>query len=179
MDNINDYLTVSEVASIVGITTQAVYKQLHNQLQPYVIKVGNKIMLKNTVIKEYYKKSLPTKLVTNTTMVANKDQHTYQPESTDFNEIIKTLNQQLKEKDNQIKDLLTKQDNLQEELNKQNEHTRQQSIKLISLIEQVNQLQQNNQVLLAQTNQKQLNTNGETIADKQTSDKKPWWKRNK
>ena len=50
---------------------------------------------------------------------------------------------QLSEKDRQIK-------SLQDELNLQNGHARKQSDRLVGLVEQVNELQRNNQVLLAQ-----------------------------
>lgn len=169
----NDYLTVSQVANIVGITTQAIYKQLHNQLQPFVVKVGNKTMLKKTVVIEFYNKELPTKFAT----VTNQTQSSLQPLPTKTNQVIESLNEQLKTKDQQINDLLSKQDKLQDELNKQNEHNRKQSDKLITLVEQVNELQRNNQVLLAQSQHKQISS--ETDEDAHVNTKKHWWNRKK
>lgn len=169
-----EYLTVSEVATIVEITTQAVYKQLHNQLQPFVVKVGNKTMLKKSVITEFYNKELPT----NTTKVTNQS---YQPicqlKPTQANSLVEVLNEQLNSKDQQIKDLLLKQDNLQVELYKQNEHNRQQADKLIALIEQVNELQKNNQILLAQNNKKQLENKVAEVPGEQIKEKTNFFKK--
>lgn len=74
-----------------------------------------------------------------------------------FHETISVLKQQLLMKDKQLdekdKQLQVKDgqiNTLQNELNLQNKHARQQSDRLVGLIEQVNELQRNNQVLLAQ-----------------------------
>lgn len=83
-----------------------------------------------------------------------------------FNQIITLLNNQLKEKDNQLKEKdiqLKEKDNqisisnqqiekLHNELSEQNKHIRQQSERFVDLIEQINELQRNNQVLIAQQN---------------------------
>lgn len=74
-----------------------------------------------------------------------------------FNETISILKQQLlakdvqlNAKDNQLQEKDKQIQNLQDELNLQNEHVRKQSDRLVDLVEQVNELQRNNQVLLAQ-----------------------------
>lgn len=162
------FLSIKEVAEVVGVSTQAVYKQLPTKLQTYAKKVGNKTVLKSTVISEVYGKNLPTEFATNTINIDNKNQPSLQPLSTDNNPIIEILQEQLRVKDQQIQDQAikmeeqlrvkdqqiqdqaTKMDKLQEEVTKQNEHNRQQSDKLIQLLEQVNDLQRNNQILLAQ-----------------------------
>lgn len=168
-----EYLTVSEVATIVEITTQAVYKQLHNQLQPFVVKVGKKTMLKKSVITEFYNKELPTK----TNQNQPSCQPSCQPKPTEANSLVEVLNEQLNAKDQQIKDLLLKQDNLQVELSKQNEHNRQQADKLISLIYQVNELQKNNQILLAQNNKKQLENKVAEVPVEQKKEKTSFFKK--
>ena len=72
-------------------------------------------------------------------------------------DVITMLKQQIAEKDKQLSEKdkqLSERDNqllnLQKELNLQNEHVRKQSDRLVGLVEQVNELQRNNQVLLAQ-----------------------------
>lgn len=83
-----------------------------------------------------------------------------------FNHIINTLTNQLNEKDKQLKEKdnqLKEKDNqisinnlqiekLHTELSEQNKHIRQQSERFVDLIEQINELQRNNQVLIAQQN---------------------------
>ena len=66
------------------------------------------------------------------------------------NKMIDILRQQLTEKDEQLSEKDKQIQNLQDELNLQNEHVRKQSDRLVDLVEQVNELQRNNQVLLAQ-----------------------------
>lgn len=146
----NQYLTIKEVAEIVGISTQAIYKQLPTRLQTYSKKVGNKTLLKNSVISEVYQKEIPTKFATNSTKVENIEHSSLQQLPTEINHIIEFLQEELKSKNQIIQDQSAKMDKLQEEINKQNEHSRQQSDKLISLMEQMNDLQRNNQILLAQ-----------------------------
>ena len=64
--------------------------------------------------------------------------------------IIDTLKQQLLEKDKQLAQKDEQINILQKEMNISNEHLRKQSDKLVGLIEQINELQRNNQILLAQ-----------------------------
>ena len=65
-------------------------------------------------------------------------------------DIINILKQQLLEKDKQLAQKDEQINILQKEMNISNEHLRKQSDKLVGLIEQINELQRNNQILLAQ-----------------------------
>ena len=46
----NTLLTVAEVAEIVGISRQAIYKRMKTDLSTYVVKVDNKKWLKQAVL---------------------------------------------------------------------------------------------------------------------------------
>lgn len=171
MDNINDYLTINEFAKLANVSRQAVYKRVDKDLTTYCKVIDNKKMLSKEALELFVSTDCKGKV----DKFTKNSQPVEQPVDNGLQGTLDTLNstinllksqlenqyEQLKCKDKQILDL-------------------QEQIKTLSqLLQQSNELNKNNQVLLAQINQKQLNTNEETIADKQTSEKKPWWKRKK
>ena len=50
-----EYLSIKDFAQAVGISQQAVYKQLNNKLQPYLKVVDNKKMLEKSALKLFEK----------------------------------------------------------------------------------------------------------------------------
>ena len=160
-NNANKYLTIKELANEVNITTQAIYQRLDKDLKKYLqIIDGKKMINAEAIIKVFGQKNKinenniesTCKPITNQKSInfasdfqpkESKLQSDLQENKDALQETIKTLSKQLDEKDKQIK-------SLQDELNLQNEHVRKQSDRLVNLIEQVNELQRNNQVLLAQ-----------------------------
>jgi len=52
----NQYISIKEFASAVGVTQQAVYKQLNNKLKPYLKVVENKKMLDISALELFSKK---------------------------------------------------------------------------------------------------------------------------
>lgn len=178
------FITVKDFASRVGISTQAVYQRLDKDLKKYLQVINGKKMLKISVIEDMIDKNDSAKQVTcdkvsckeidnqvakNFASGLQADEKTLQPDKSSFQEVLKVLSEQLEEKDKQIKAL-------QEELNLQNEHARKQSDRLVGLIEQVNELQRNNQVLLAQ---KDINSAKEIESKKESKGIfKRWFKKN-
>lgn len=153
------FITVKDFASRVGISTQAVYQRLDKDLKKYLQVINGKKMLKISAIEDMIDKNdfarqvncdktdckeLGKQVVKNFASDLQANEKTLQADNSSLQEVLKVLSEQLEEKDKQIKAL-------QEELNLQNEHVRKQSDKLVGLIEQVNDLQRNNQILLAQT----------------------------
>lgn len=124
-----DVLTIKEAAEIASVTTQAIYQRLKKDLKPYLQYENGKKVLKSDVLKVLTKEEFATP-----SQEVDKNSDLLQS-------AIETLSIQLATKDAQIAAL-------QEEVIKQNEHSRDQSDKLISLVEQVNDLQKNNQILL-------------------------------
>lgn len=49
-----EYLTVAEFAERAGVTKQAVYKRLNNQLQKYVIEQNGKKLIKSSALNDLY-----------------------------------------------------------------------------------------------------------------------------
>lgn len=47
-------MTIKEFSELAGRTTQAIYKQLNNRLQPFVQVVDNKKMLEARALKEIF-----------------------------------------------------------------------------------------------------------------------------
>lgn len=118
-----NYLSVSEYAKAKGITKQAVYKQLNNQLKDFLIVVEGKKYIDKAALSDVRQPETTT-----------VEQPVEQPVETIFNEsltlVIDTLKGQLEAKDRQIA-----------------EKDRQIS-ELQALLSQSQQLQQNSQVLL-------------------------------
>ena len=124
-----DVLTIKEAAEIASVTTQAIYQRLKKDLKPYLQYENGRKVLKSDVIK-----------------VLNRDDfaNSYQENNNHIELLqtaLETLAIQLATKDEQLT-------TLQGEVIKQNDHAREQSDKLIALVEQVNDLQKNNQILL-------------------------------
>ena len=51
----NEYLSIKDFAAAVGVSQQAIYKQLNNKLKPYLKVVENKKMLEKSAL-ELFKK---------------------------------------------------------------------------------------------------------------------------
>lgn len=127
---VRDLLTIKDAAEIANVTTQAIYQRLKKDLKPYVRAQNGRKMLTADVVK-----------------VLNKEPSSFGGERamSQSSELLRStmdvLMEQLAIKDAQIVAF-------QEEVIKQNGHAREQSDKLIALVEQVNDLQKNNQILL-------------------------------
>lgn len=52
-----EYLSIKDFAAAVGITKQAVYKQLNNKLKPYLKEVDNKKMIEKSALLLFERKS--------------------------------------------------------------------------------------------------------------------------
>lgn len=50
----DEYISIKEFAELAGISVQAVYKRLNNQLNPYIKLVENRKMLKKSALYEVY-----------------------------------------------------------------------------------------------------------------------------
>lgn len=99
--NERKYISVSEYAELKGITKQAVYKQLNNQLKPFLIVVEKKKYILLEALSEVEKERL---------------NEVEQPIEQPFNNFIQPfLEKQIEEKDKQIESLLRQIDLLQEQ----------------------------------------------------------------
>lgn len=169
MDNINHYLTINEFAKLANVSRQAVYKRVDKDLTTYCKVIDNKKMLSKEALQLF----VSTDCKGSVNEFTKNCQSVEQPINNGLQSTLDTLNstiellkdhlenqyEQLKSKDKQISDL-------------------QEQIKTLSqLLQQSNELNKNNQVLLAQINQKQLNASEENNSEKSETEKKPWWKR--
>lgn len=57
-----EYLSIKEFAAAVGVSQQAIYKQLNNKLKPYLKVVGNRKVLEKSAL-ELFKKEEKTTTV--------------------------------------------------------------------------------------------------------------------
>ncbi|MBR6301181.1 hypothetical protein IKR55_00425 [bacterium] len=191
-----DYLSIRDAANKMGYTRQYVYKELNNKFKPYLKIIDGEKKLHINVLSEFGNirrtnvDNQPQKIkekitgndvscdrqlvddrqkniTDNNSDKITNDAGRYDLQST-VNEIVDILRQQLAEKDRQLTEKDCQLKSLQDELNLQNEHVRKQSDKLVGLIEQVNELQRNNQILLAQTqSQKTIESNTDIETEKE------------
>ena len=99
MDN-KDYMSIKDFAIKVGVSQQAIYKQLNNKLKKYLKVVDNKKYLHISALKEYLDIEENS---TNEQQLLNLLQTT-----------IDTLKEQLQEKDKQIANFQKQQDQEQQ-----------------------------------------------------------------
>lgn len=118
-----DLLTIKEFSELAGRTTQAIYKQLNNRLQPFVQVVDNKKMLEARALKEIFDVDIEH---------PNQQEPDEQPPlETPLYEILKA---ELEAKNEQIL-------NLQVELIAERQHSREQADKLAVFADQAQKLQ--------------------------------------
>lgn len=160
----NEYFTVNELSKELGITKQAIYKRLKYDLDKYVMDNNGQKLLHKSIIEEFNKN-------TKNNISDIKESH--------LNEINSNLKKQLEDKEtlinrlfNQIESLTTQVSNLTKEIETQNKHNREQSTQLVELIKQVNELQRNNQILLAQNNEQIVDISNE---NKEQPTKTKWF----
>lgn len=145
-----EYYTVNEVSEILKISKQAVYQRIKTDLSKYVINTDNKVkLLDKDILNEFNK--------------IDKD----------FNKDIEiaVLKEKLNSKDELINSLTSQLNLFNDILNQQTEERRETNIKLLKLIEQNNELNKNNQILIAQLQQTKDKELQENITEE--SEQKP------
>ena len=105
-----EYYTVAEYAAAMGITKQAVYKQLNNKLQPFVVLVDGKKCLVAAAFGEH-KPKVEQRIEQHTT---NFEQHTTNLEQP-VEQQVDFLTNEICEKDKQIDSLLRQIESLQQQ----------------------------------------------------------------
>ena len=100
-----NFISVSEYATIKGISKQAVYKQLNNKLKEFVVMVENKKLLDIAVLTAEELNQVEQLL----------NQPLNQVEQPADNHLLLLLEKQIEEKDNTIKSLLAQIESLQEQ----------------------------------------------------------------
>jgi len=141
----DNLLTVKQVAEIAGVSTQYIYKRLNDSLQPFVVQLDNKKLLKSTVITEFFENIPPPDINRD-----NDDFISYLKEEItlknkqldDKDKIIQNKEEQIKDKDRQIEEMANTAAELSE--------------RIAVLFENSQQLQQTQQLLEAQNAQNEM-----------------------
>lgn len=107
-----NYITVSEYAALKGISKQAVYKQLNNKLQPFLIVVDGRKYIDRAALTEVENQKL------------NEVEQPLNNQSQPF------LESQIAEKDKVIESLLRQIENLQEQNSKLTDLLRNEQVLL-------------------------------------------------
>ncbi len=97
----DEILTIKQFAELAGVTQQAVYKQLNNKLKNYIVIVDGKKRLKKAGLKEFSDK--PGQKIFST--VEQQDNNQFKTLLSQNQQIIDMLQQELKEKNEQIAEL--------------------------------------------------------------------------
>ena len=152
MEDNKELLTAKESAKISNKSQQEIYKQLNNRLNPFIQLVDNQKMLERRALKEVFGIEVEQPIQPKLNNQFNQE-----------NPLYKILKDELEAKNCQIEEL-------QKELSKEREHSREQSEKMSILADQAQKLQ------LAQM-KPQLT---EGVADLQAEappKKKHWWQK--
>ena len=153
-------ITVAEYARIRNCSTTAVYKRLETTLKPYIKTVGNKTYLSRQVLKDEGLITVKNPDISgqeeNTPLnqpVSNGLEPQKEPESPALLETIKILEKQLDAKDAEIERLHQETEELKRQLNEAARHNQEHTDKLTELLAQAQELNRNNQILIAQARQ--------------------------
>lgn len=177
----NDLLTVSAFADVVGVSKQALYKQIQNpnsQLYPFVVKQGKRCFIALEAVKEVYKIDNPETTENQPEATENnREQTTLTTKETTENQPLTTqFIEQLKEQINQLQE---EKEQLAEQIQEKDRTIKEQADKIASLAERVAEIA--DKAIIA-TQQQQYLTATEK---KQLTDGKPdkkgflFWKRKK
>lgn len=157
----SELLTISDYSKARGCSVSAVYKRLKspsNKIHNFVVMEGGQTFLKAEILDE---EGLRPVVATDRPPQTDRKSEAKEPSTTpltpdeeDENPVeegigslaIKVLEQQLAQKDKQIEDLNRR-------LNEAERHEREMTDRLADLLAQANELQRNNQILLAQARQ--------------------------
>ena len=178
-------ITIAEYARIRGCSTAAVYKRLDTTLKPYTKVVDKKTYLSRQVLideglttvdspeeKEPLKKE-PVEITIDNGLKPGQE-----PESPALLETIKILEKQLEAKDKEIERLHQESEELKRQLNDAVRHNQEHTDKLTELLAQSQELNRNNQLLIAQARQPlQLEENTQGGAATQQPQKRSWFSR--
>lgn len=127
-----EYLTVAEYAEIIGITPQAVYQKLNKSLAPFCKEIKGKKYILSSVFQDYHTeeevktfKGVSTNDLKEIKDVSSDLNQEIKDNSSGLNQevstILKVFQDQLKEKDEQIKTLLALNQDLQQTIKEKDE----------------------------------------------------------
>lgn len=157
-----EYLSIKEFASAVGVSQQAIYKQLNNKLKGYLKVVEGKKMLDKSAFALFEKQE-------DSTDIKQQLLNVLQTELKEKSLRIESLEKQLAEKDAKIEELRAEM----AEKNKQTED------KLFEVLQKSQQLAENSQQLqgLLTMEQKQEAVVSEpvVVSEPEEQPKKRWW----
>lgn len=173
-----ELLTISEYSKIRECSVSAVYKRLKspsNKIHQFVVKEGGQTFLKAEILEfEGYRQPDPEESIqdqtSNTTPKAVEEVEEVEEKKVEEGIgalTIRVLEQQLLQKDKEIAELNRR-------LEEASIHEREMSDKLVVLANQANELQRNNQLLLAQAQQKPMI---EAPEEPEVPKKESFWKR--
>ena len=143
-ENKRELLTVSQFASRLGVSTQAVYKRLQTALKGFVVKVGNRIMIDAAALDA--QEIQPT--VTNKT---NQNQPTdNQQQPTVANPLVQVVSEQRETIERLTKEL----EEARADIRRKDEQIEAMTARLLNITEKQQELLYNSQVLQGQAQKK-------------------------
>lgn len=193
----SDKLTIAQFAEVVGVSKQAIYKQVKNEnskLYPFIIFDGKTPLIKAEAVEALYHTIQPNS--TQEVEKAEKENQPIQPNSTpdfnpkstqevekvekenqpnstpDFNQILATLTAQLAEKDKQIAKLQEQNAQQAEENRNKDKIIQEQLAKMNELLRNAQQLQAQSNILLLENKPEEAIEN--KIEDENKEKKKGW-----
>ena len=169
----NNLITVAEYARIRGCSTAAVYKRLETTLKPYSKTVKGKTYLTRQVLIDEGLKTVENEGKQNQQglkeveeTVINRPEQGETAAEAIASQAIKALEGQLIAKDQEITRLHQEIQELKEQLADAVKHNQEHTDKLTELLAQANELNRNNQILLAQASQEKEPKPAEQIPER-------------
>lgn len=191
----NELISVREYAAIKGCSLNAVYKRVKTSLKPYVVEVeGIKYLKAEILEKEGLKtvKTVDVKTVENVFNEVKTEENAARPEEPREKinsdaiivETIRILQEQLIKKDQELAKKDQEIERLTLKLDAAAAHEREINDKLTVLLEQSQQLNSNNQYLIAAAQTEKTENSEEkaavvpaAIVEVEEPVNKPWWVR--
>lgn len=148
MSEKNEYMTVKEFAETVGITEQAVYKQLNNRLSTFSTKLNGRKVLKIQALQEYglnkiqpniqpvvqlFQPEFNQKLTEKEAEICHLQEQIQQQKIEELSRHIEALKEQLRVKDEQIRAKDQQIESLHEILSRQQQLAAIQEQRIIQL----------------------------------------------
>ena len=181
----NNLITIAEYAKIRGCSTAAVYKRLDTTLKPYKKTVDRKTYLSRQLLIDEGLITVDNQSGENTSRfqpveitVDNDVKPPNDTESPSLLEVVKALERQLENREKEIDRLHQENNELKTQLNEAAKHNQENTEKLMELLAQSQELNRNNQLLLAQARQpEQLEEKVIEEKPEQQPKKKGWFAR--
>lgn len=147
-----EFLTITEFASMAGVSRQTIYNNLDTKLSNYVkVDEAGKKVVNSRALSLFGVKDLTDFDAVLTSKFDTKCKDDLTELDTNFTPVLDILRAQLETKDKQIERLQDEISRARQEIEEKDKHIREQANQILEILDHSQELQRNSQVLLALT----------------------------